>query len=134
MVVPALWWLYGRWQAKDLPGLEELLERNQSAVKVLLGAAGCMLFAFALSTALLGFDAWVVWWKKIILLNADVGLNDVALKALVGGNDGSTVGTLNNRALVYWAAFFAALAAVGLACRSRPLDQAAILALPLIRC
>jgi hypothetical protein len=132
VVLPALWWLYGRWQAKDLPGLKELLERNQSAVKVLLGAAGCMLFAFALSTALLGFDAWVVWWKKIILLNADVGLNDVALKSLVGGNDGSTAGTLNNRALVYWAAFFAALAAVGLACRSRPLDQAAILALPLI--
>ncbi len=132
VVLPAAWWFYGRWQAKDLPGFKEILERNQSAVKVLIGAAACMAVAFILSTALLGLDAWVVWWKKIILLNGDVGLNDVALKSLVGGNDGSTVGTLNNRALVYWAAFFTAIAAIALSCRSRPLDQAAILALPLI--
>jgi hypothetical protein len=133
VVLPALWWAGERWGAKsERPSIRELLVKHQAAVRVLIGAAACMVLTFLLSSVVLGFDAWVIWWKKIILLNADVGLNDISLKSLVGGNDGSVVGTLNNRALLYWAAFFSALAAVGLACRARPLDQAALLALPLI--
>ena len=133
VVLPAVWWASERWSSKsERPSIKELLRKHEPAVRVLVGAAACMVVTFLLSSVLLGFDSWVVWWKKIILLNADVGLNDISLKSLVGGNDGAVVGTLNQRALLYWAAFFAALAAVGLACRARPLDQAALLALPLI--
>ena len=133
VVLPALWWLTEHWSDKSgRPSFRQILERHQAAVRVLIGAAACMVLTFLLSSAILGFDAWVVWWKKIVLLNADVGLNDISLKSLVGGNDGAVVGTLNNRALLYWAAFFAALAAVAVVCRARPLDQAALLALPLI--
>jgi hypothetical protein len=131
VVLPVAWWVYERW-GSERPSLKALYERHQPAFRVLFGAAGCMLFTFLLSSAVLGFDAWIVWWKKITLLNSDVGLNDISLKSLIGGNDGSVVGTLNNRALLYWAAFFAALAAVVVACRARPLDQASTLALPLI--
>jgi hypothetical protein len=105
VVLPALWWTFERWGSKDeRPTLKAILEKHRSAVLVLVGAAGCMVGTFLLSSALLGFDAWVVWWKKIILLNADVGLNDISLKSLVGGNDNSITSTLNQRVLLYWAA------------------------------
>src|SRR5690606_15299194 len=54
------------------------------------------------------------------------------LKSLIGGNDWGVVANLRARRVLYVTAFAAAIAAVALACRRRPLDQAALLALPLI--
>ena len=78
--------------------------RLASAYVVMPGGFGTLDELFELLT----WNTLQIHSKKIILLNADVGLNDISLKSLVGGNDGSVVGTLNNRALLYWAAFFAA--------------------------
>jgi hypothetical protein len=75
----------------------------------------------------------VEWAKKISLLDAGIGTNDVSLRALVAfGTDEPPYRALRSRMPLYVTLFVAYVAAALWATRKARLDQAALIALPLI--
>jgi len=85
------------------------------------------------TSLLFSFGAWVDWMKKISLLDAGIGTNDVSLRSLVVlGTDEAPYRALRARMPLYVALLVAYIGAAFYASRKARLDQAALLALPLI--
>jgi hypothetical protein len=84
VTVPGVFWVseYRR-TTKKFPTLRVLWEKQQSVLKTLLGAAVCVVVWFAVSTAVLGFSAWVQWLHKAYLLATGPHVNHVSLRALM---------------------------------------------------
>ena len=133
VALPALWWFGETWvRDKRPPSLNALYEQHRGAVRVIAVAVGFMLLALVVTGLLFSFGVWVEWWQKVSLLNREPTVNEVSLRALIAGTDGLALRMLRARLPLYVAAIALCVAAVALACRRRPLDQAALLALPLI--
>ncbi len=125
-------WVVEQWRREGRPpALRALLAQQRPALLVLAGAAGCMLVLLLLTTALYSPGAWIAWWHKVTLLNSQLAVNDESLKALIGGLE-STDKTLRARLPLYLCALLVCVAVALFAGRGRRLDQAAVLALPLI--
>ncbi len=131
--LPWLWAIGEQW-ARDgkLPGPKQWPTLHPAAFRVVLAALGTMLAAFLLTSALYGFEAWGNWWHKVTLLNRDVGVNEVSLRALVAGADNNAGRTLAARRAIHVGAVIACIALVAIAARRRPLYQAMLFSLPLI--
>ncbi|HVJ19433.1 MAG TPA: hypothetical protein VM686_28635, partial [Polyangiaceae bacterium] len=128
VVFPALWWVLERRLADGkLPSVRALIDEHRQALLVLAGAAGAMLGLFLLTSALYSFGAWAEWWRKIVALNAGIGVNDVSLKALIAGGDDA-----RPRPALFVISQLVCVAVVAAACRFRKLEHGVLLALPLI--
>ncbi|MFZ5890984.1 MAG: hypothetical protein ACOY0T_08030 [Myxococcota bacterium] len=130
--IPGIWWLIEYWQTeKKLPTPKEVYAAHPETVRVLAGAIGTMLFAFLFTGLLYGFHVWGNWWDKVTLLNRDVGVNEVSLRALVAGADGNAGRVLQARRLIHVGAIIIAVVSIFMLGRRRPLHQAMLIGLPL---
>jgi hypothetical protein len=116
-----------------MPNLKEHLLEHRNAVKVVLVAVITMVVLVGATSLLFSFGAWVEWMKKISLLDAGIGTNDVSLRSLVAfGTDEAPYRALRARLPIYIALIVLYTGAALWACRRARLDQAALIALPLI--
>jgi hypothetical protein len=133
VALPTAWAIAeGCYREGKLPAWRSVLREHPETVRVLGGAAACMLGMFLLTGLLYSFQSWANWWHKVTLLNQDVGSNEVSLRALIAGTNDWTGQVLRSRLVLLWAAQIGCLACVALAARRRPPHQAMLLALPLI--
>jgi len=133
VALPALWSIGERWRReRRRPGWKSLLQEHSETIRVLVSAAACMLGMFLLTGFLYSFGSWVSWWHKVTLLNRDVGLNEVSLRALIAGVDASSVSALRERRLLLIAAEIGSIVCITVLARRRPLHQAMLIAMPLV--
>jgi hypothetical protein len=131
--IPALWTVYDRVR-KDgkLPSPKSIIEDNPETVRVIGSALVCMVSAFLITGALYGFGSWLNWWHKVTLLNRDVGVNEISLRALVAGADGTAGRVFQARRLLWAAAMVVCVSWIALLGRRRPLHQSMLISLPLV--
>jgi hypothetical protein len=152
IMVPAVWWMVEqRKSTGHFPGWAAWRANQAPVLKVLLGATACVTVWFAVSTAMLGFDAWVQWANKMKLLTSGPHVNHVSLRALVTWDPRYTFEGLQAapppdtadwsvwqdrmfraRRFLYGALVVGYALAVAALARRRRLEQAAILGLMLI--
>ena len=117
---------------RRLPPLRELLLRERSTVRTLIGAALAIAGTFGLSVLVLSPGAWPDCLKKIAQLSADSHPASIALRSLVGGWEDSQANVIRNRLPLFIAATALFVGLVGFAARRRRLDQAALLGMILV--
>jgi hypothetical protein len=133
VTLPLLWGIYEqRRRDAKFPNWKSVLAAHPETVRVLAGAAACMLGAFLFTGLLYGFDSWLNWWQKVTLLNRDVGVNEISLRALVAGADSSAGRVLQARRVVYAMAVIVCVAWIVALTRRRPLHQSMLIAMPLV--
>jgi hypothetical protein len=133
VVLPALW-SFGEqwWRNRRRPALRPWLEANRETVRVVVSAGVTVVVMVGLTAGLYGVGAWVSWFRKVTLLNRDVGVNEISLRALVAGADNAAGAVLQARAVLYVALLVLCIASVAWLARRRPLHQAMVLAMPLV--
>jgi len=132
--LPCLVLYLERWyRERRPPNLIAHLGEHRAAVRVTLSAIAFMAFCVVATSLIYSFGAWVEWWKKITLLDAGIGTNDVSLRALVAfGSDEPPYRALRSRMPLYVALIALYVGAAAVAARRLRLDQSALVALPLI--
>jgi hypothetical protein len=123
-----------RWiRERRMPNLIAHLKEHSGAVRVVLAAVVTMVLLVVATGILFSFGAWVDWAKKISLLDAGIGTNDVSLRSLVAfGTDEPPYRSLRARMPIYVALIVLYVGAAFWSSRKTRLDQAALIALPLI--
>jgi hypothetical protein len=133
VMMPALW-SFGEqwWRNRTRPALGPWLEAHRDTVRVLVSAAITVVVMVGLTAGLYGVGAWVSWFHKVTLLNRDVGVNEISLRALVAGADNAAGAVLQARLAIFIALEIICIACVAWLARRRPLHQAMVLAMPLV--
>ena len=85
-----------------------------------------------LTGVLYSFANWGRWVEKVTLLNRDVGVNEISLRALVAGADSNAGVTFRARLPLYIGLEVFCIACVVWLARRRPLHQAMVMAVPLV--
>ncbi|HSS38616.1 MAG TPA: glycosyltransferase family 87 protein, partial [Polyangia bacterium] len=131
--LPALWSFVERWRAdRRRPNLKGWLADHPETVRV-VGSAAITVFVMVLLTgALYGFASWGRWLQKVTLLNRDVGVNEISLRALVAGADATAGVVFQARVVLFIALEIACIGIVIWLARRRPLYQAMVLSVPLV--
>jgi hypothetical protein len=127
--------LFGeRWiRERRMPNLLAHLREHAGAVRCVLAAIVTMVLLVVVTGILFSFGAWVDWLKKISLLDAGIGTNDVSLRSLVAfGTDEAPYRALRARMPIYVILMVAYIGAALVASRKARIDQSALIALPLI--
>ncbi len=133
VALPALWWFGERWRRdRRPPSLRLLMTENAEATRVLVSAGVTVVVMVLLTGILYSFGSWGSWLQKVTLLNRDVGVNEISLRALIAGADSMSGATLQARIFIFIAAETIAVACMALLARRRPLHQAMIVAMPLV--
>jgi hypothetical protein len=122
-----------RWvRERRMPRVAGVWEAHRGAVLVLASAGATAVFMFLLTGALYSFHAWADWSHKVGMLNAEVLVNDISLRALVAGGVDHASSVVAARYGIYLVARLGGLGLIALLARRRPLDQAMLIALPLV--
>jgi hypothetical protein len=121
-----------RWVHRARPTWPEVVAQNRAAFRVLGAAAATMLIAFLVTGALYSFGSWIEWWSQVRRLNDDLAINEVDLRTLVAGTEAATGELLRTRWPILLGVPIAAVGVVVAAQRGRPLEEAMLLALPLM--
>ncbi len=133
VALPALWAFGEQWiKDRKRPAVRAWLGEHRAAVQVLVSAAACIVFMVGLTAILYSPGAWVSWFHKVSLLNRDVGVNEISLRALIAGADNMSGAVLQARMAIFVGCEILCIACVALLCRRRPLHQAMVLAMPLV--
>jgi hypothetical protein len=133
VALPALWWVFDSYRANGkLPHWKTVLREHPEAVRVIGSALACMVVMFLLTAALYSPSSWLNWWHKVTLLNRDVGVNEISLRALVAGADSSAGRVMQARFLIYGAAWLGSALVMVLLAHRRPLYQAMLIAMPFV--
>jgi hypothetical protein len=131
--LPALWSYGERWRAdRRPPSLKSWLADHPDTVRVVISAAICVVGMVLLTGALYSFANWGRWVEKVTLLNRDVGVNEISLRALVAGADSSAGVVFRARLPLYIGLEIFCIACVVWLARRRPLDQAMVMSVPLV--
>jgi hypothetical protein len=132
--LPCLVAFVERWlRERRMPNLFAHLREHAGAVRCVLAAIATMVLLVVVTGLLFSFGAWVDWAKKISLLDAGIGTNDVSLRALVAfGTDEAPYRALRARMPIYVVLLVAYIGAALFAARKARVDQSALIALPLI--
>jgi len=131
--LPALWSYADRWRAdRRAPSLKSWLADHPETVRVVASAAVTVVGMVLLTGALYGFASWGRWLQKVTLLNRDVGVNEISLRALVAGADATAGVVLRARLVLFIALEIACIAVVVWLARRRPLHQAMVMSVPLV--
>ncbi len=133
VALPALWAFAEQWiKSRKRPALRPWLAEQRATAQVLLSAAACIVFMVGLTAILYSPSAWVSWFHKVTLLNRDVGVNEISLRALIAGADNMSGAVFQARLVIFIGCEILCIACVALLARRRPLHQAMILAMPLV--
>jgi len=133
VALPALWAFGEQWfKDRKRPPLRSWLAEQRATVQVLLSAAACVVFMVGLTAILYSPSAWVSWFHKVTLLNRDVGVNEISLRALIAGADNMSGAVFQARMAIFIGCEILCIACVALLARRRPLHQAMVLAMPLV--
>ena len=133
VALPALWSFGERWwKDRRRPALGPWLRAERATVGVLVSAGATVVVMVLLTAALYSPGAWVSWFHKVTLLNRDVGVNEISLRALVAGADNAAGAVLQARIVIFVALEILCIACVAWLARRRPLHQAMVLAMPLV--
>jgi len=133
VALPALWAFAEQWiKERKRPAFRPWLGEHRAAVQVLVSAGACVVFMVGLTTILYSPSAWVSWFHKVTLLNRDVGVNEISLRALIAGADNMSGAALQARMAIFVGCEILCIACVALLARRRPLHQSMILAMPLV--
>ena len=133
VALPALWSFGERWwHDRQRPALGPWLGEQRATVRVLVSAGVTVVVMVLLTAALYSPGAWVSWFHKVTLLNRDVGVNEISLRALVAGADNAAGAVLQARIVIFVALEILCIACVAWLARRRPLHQAMVLAMPLV--
>ncbi len=131
--LPALWAYAERWRAeRRAPSLRSWLADHQDTVRVVASAGITAIVMVLLTGALYGFASWGRWLQKVTLLNRDVGVNEISLRALVAGADATAGVVFQARLVLFIALEIACIAVVVWLARRRPLYQAMVMSVPLV--
>lgn len=150
LAAPGLWWIIDHIATtKKMPSLRELYDSQRKALRTIAGVVACVSTLTIASSARFGFEhSWGVWAKKIAMHSVQPNVNHVGLRTVIafdrdrtidalyrnhGGDWGEAqIQTLRSRLPLYYGfiAVYTALAFV--ACRRRPLHEAALLGLMMI--
>ena len=133
VALPALWAFGEQWlKDRKRPAFRLWLAAHRATVQVLVSAAACIVFMVGLTAILYSPGAWVSWFQKVTLLNRDVGVNEISLRALIAGADSMSGAVFRARIAIYVGCEILCIACVALLARRRPLHQAMVLAMPLV--
>ena len=133
VALPALWSFGERWwRDRKRPAIGPWLTDQRATVRVLVGAGITVVFMVVLTAALYSPGAWVRWFHKVTLLNRDVGVNEISLRALIAGTDNAAGAVLQARMVIFIVLELLCVACVAWLARRRPLHQAMVLAMPLV--
>jgi hypothetical protein len=133
VALPALWAFAEEWiKDRKRPAFRPWLGEHRAAVQVLVGAAACIVFMVGLTAVLYSPGAWVSWFHKVTLLNRDVGVNEISLRALIAGADSMSGAVFQARMALFVGCEILCIACVALLARRRPLHQSMVLAMPLV--
>jgi hypothetical protein len=133
VTLPALWSFGEQWKrTRRRPELGHWLAEHRDTVRVLVSAAVTVVFMVGLTAGLYGPGAWVSWLQKVTLLNRDVGVNEISLRALVAGADNAAGAVLQARIAIFIALEIICIGCVLWLARRRPLHQAMVVAMPLV--
>ena len=133
VTLPALWSFGEQWRRnRKRPAFEPWLAEHRETVRVLISAALTVIFMVALTAGLYGPGAWASWFQKVTLLNRDVGVNEISLRALVAGADNAAGAVLQARVAIFIALEIVCIGCVLWLARRRPLHQAMVVAMPLV--
>jgi len=72
----------------QLPSLRKVYDDQRWFFDAALGATAFVAFCFVLSSAVLGFESWLLWVKKITSFNASPHVNHISLLTLTSGSEG----------------------------------------------
>lgn len=90
LAVPLGWWFFEKYRKRGaLPSLAEAINEHRWLVRTALGALGCAAVVYLFSSAVLGFDAWILWVKKIASFTSDPHVNHVSLLTVTSGSEGN---------------------------------------------
>ena len=132
VAAPAVGWLAIEALHRRRPSLRTLATEHRAALQVIAAAAATMVATFVITGALYGFGAWGDWFGRMALWNRDLASNEVSLRMLVGGADWMSAALMRERLPLYLLGVMACIALVVIAARGRALEDAMLLALPLI--
>jgi hypothetical protein len=133
VTLPALWAFAEQWiKDRKVPAFRPWLAEQRATVQVLVSAAGCIVFMVGLTAILYSPSAWVSWFHKVTLLNRDVGVNEISLRALIAGADNMSGAVFQARLGIFIGCEILCIGCVALLARRRPLHQAMVLAMPLV--
>ncbi|HEX3902771.1 MAG TPA: hypothetical protein VH853_07960 [Polyangia bacterium] len=133
VTLPALWSFGERWwRDRRRPALGPWLRDQGATVRVLVSAGVTVVVMVGLTAALYSPGAWVSWFHKVTLLNRDVGVNEISLRALVAGADNAAGAVLQARIVIFVVLEILCIGCVAWLARRRPLHQAMVLAMPLV--
>jgi hypothetical protein len=154
LVVPLGWWIFGYWRANGrLPRWATLRAEQRPALRAIAGAATSVISLIAVTSALFGLQgAWGTWLKKIAIHATGPSVNNVGLRNVLAWRPWHSAAQLirndQPEPWVLWQRYqvsnfaqlrplfyllnLAAVALAVLACRRRPLHQAALIGLLLI--
>ncbi len=131
--LPALWSFADQWRAdRRPPRLKDWLAEHPETVRVVASAAITVAAMVLLTGALYGFASWGRWLQKVTLLNRDVGVNEISLRALVAGADATAGVVFRARLVLFIVLEIACIGVVVWLARRRPLHQAMVMSVPLV--
>lgn len=133
VALPGLWRAAEEWWwRRRPPPWRKVLAANRGAVRVLLAAGVTAVVLFAVTSALMSWQAWADWFYKVRLLDGEPHANSISLRSLVGGWDSTQPRIIRQRLPLFL--LLAALYGLGaaLAARRKHLAEAATLGLCLV--
>jgi hypothetical protein len=131
-VIPIAWAV---WEERGEGGARALLaslRQRRDLVRIVAGAAICVIVTGLVSSLLFSFGAWGEWLRKVAALDHDPSTNETSLRAFIAGTGADQQAILRAR----WPLYALSLAIPSLAViwsgrRRRP-DQMAVVALLLV--
>jgi hypothetical protein len=131
-VLPMGWAVWDEKGDRRIRAFVTSLARRRDLVRLVAGAALCVLVAGLASSLIFSLGAWGVWLTKVAALDHDPATNETSLRAFIAGTGGDQQSIL----LVRWPVYALSLAipslAVVFAARRRRPDQIAVLAMLLV--
>ncbi|HMI88266.1 MAG TPA: hypothetical protein VK550_29485 [Polyangiaceae bacterium] len=123
------------WEERGEGGVRALftaLRRRRDLVRIVAGAAICVLVAGLVSSFVFSFGAWGDWLRKVAALDHDPSTNETSLRAFIAGTGGDQQVILRNRWPLYTLALAIPSLSVLWSARRRRPDQTAVIALLLV--
>jgi hypothetical protein len=131
--IPALWWAadYLR-KNKKFPSIATIRAEQKPTLRLMLGAAVTVTVLFVFSALVLSPEAWADWASKVGQLSSDPHANHISLRSLIAGWGDDQSAVVRARLPIFIGAVLCYVAAVVIAARRMPPEQAAVLALVLV--
>lgn len=127
------WWLWEHWRShKKLPTINEFVEGNRSVLLIAAGAAATAVTLYLLSSLLLSFDSWGIWWAKVHSQQGGALLNHFGLRSLLAGWEADQHAILESRHVLHLALIALYIGLMFFAVRDRSPEKAGILGMMLM--